>query len=119
MVDVMSSRPILGLCLLITLAVPSLAIDGTFQGRVVNPPVAQPNLQGWIYVQGGNHVIRRVEVQHAEIVYAQDLAVSRRHKCSLECLTVGQEIRVTAEQDRSGEWRAKRVEILKLTTNRI
>jgi hypothetical protein len=37
----------------------------------------------------------------------------------MDCLAAGQVIRVTAEQDRSGEWRAKRVEILKLTTNRI
>jgi hypothetical protein len=37
----------------------------------------------------------------------------------MECLEVGQEIRVTAKQDKAGEWRAERVEILHLTTSRI
>jgi hypothetical protein len=37
----------------------------------------------------------------------------------MECLTPGQEIQVTAEQDSSGEWRAKRIEILKLATHKI
>ena len=34
----------------------------------------------------------------------------------MECLTAGLEIRITAEQDNAGEWRAKRVEILKLNS---
>jgi hypothetical protein len=95
------------------------AIDGTFQGRVVDPPTSQPLVRGWIYVQGPNHMLRRVEVSHASIVFGESVPVSQRHKCTMECLTAGQEVRVTAEQDRAGEWRAKRIEILKLTQNRI
>ena len=95
------------------------AIDGTFQGRVVDPPTSQPLVRGWIYVQGANHLLRRVEVSHAAIVFGDSVPVSQRHKCTMECLTAGQEIRVTAEQDGSGEWRAKRIEILKLTRHRI
>ncbi|HEY6971369.1 MAG TPA: hypothetical protein VJA94_19325 [Candidatus Angelobacter sp.] len=95
------------------------AIDGTFQGRVVDPPTSHPLVRGWIYVQGPNHTLRRVEVSHAAIVFGESVPVSQRHKCTMECLSAGQEVRVTAEQDRSGEWRAKRIEILKLTQNRI
>jgi hypothetical protein len=105
--------------LLAFLAVPGSAIDGTFQGQVIDPPRNQPVVRGWIYVQGRNHMLRRVEVSHADIVFAGNVPVSQKHKCNVDCLNAGQEIRVTAEQDHSGEWRAKRVEILKLRTSRI
>lgn len=107
------------LLLIFALSLPAWAVDGTFQGRVVDPPVDQPSLHGWIYVQGRNHILRRVEVSHADIVFNESVPASQRHKCSMDCLMAGQEIRVTAEQDRSGEWRAKRVEILKLTMSKI
>ncbi len=98
---------------------PAFAVDGTFQGKVMNPPTNQAAGQGWIYVQGRNHIMRRVEASHADIVFADNIPLSQRRKCNIECLTAGQEIRVTAEQDKSGEWRAKRVEILRLTINHI
>lgn len=107
------------LFLLFALTLPSWAVDGTFQGRVVDPPVDQPSPRGWIYVQGPNHMVRRVEVSHADIVFNESIPASQRRKCTIDCLMAGQEIRVTAEQDRSGEWRAKRVEILKLTMSKI
>ncbi|HKW76131.1 MAG TPA: hypothetical protein VJN64_11450 [Terriglobales bacterium] len=94
------------------------ASDGVFQGKIVDPPTAEPHREGWIFVQGRNHMLRRVEVAHAEIVFGDQIPVSQRRKCKMDCLAAGQQIRVTAEQDSSGEWRAKRVEILQLTTNR-
>ena len=94
-----------------------LAIDGMFQGKVVNPP-SGAGRAGWIFVQGRNHMLRRVEVAHAVIVFGDEVPASQQRKCKMDCLAVGQEIRVTAEQDSAGEWRAKRVEILQLTTNR-
>lgn len=107
------------LLLIFALGLPTWAVDGTFQGRVVDPPVDQPSPRGWIYVQGRNHILRRVEVSHADIVFNESVPGSQRRKCTMDCLMAGQEIRVTAEQDRSGEWRAKRVEILKLTMSKI
>ena len=107
------------LLLIFALILPTWAVDGTFQGRVINPPANEPQSQGWIYVQGRNHILRRVEVSHANIVFGEGVPVSQRHACSMDCLMAGQEIRVTAEQDRSGEWRAKQVEILKLTMSKI
>jgi hypothetical protein len=103
------------LCLLSGLLVWGLAeaVDGTFRGRIVNPPASEKAVPGWIFVQGKNQMLRRVEVAHAQIVFSEEVPVSQRRKCNSECLSPGQEVRITAYQDQVGEWRAKRVEILK------
>jgi len=95
----------------------AFAVDGTFRGKIADPPANEPAVKGWIFVEGRNQMLRRVEVAHAEIVYGEEVpASSQRHNCNSDCLTKGQEVRITAHQDASGEWRAKRVEILKMTT---
>jgi hypothetical protein len=106
------------LSLLVLAPRPGVAAEGIFQGKVIDPPVDEQVPPGWIFVQGRNHLLRRVEVAHAVIVFGQQVPSSQRRNCGVECLEVGQEIRVIAEQDASGEWRARRVEILRLTTNR-
>src|SRR5215470_1046869 len=95
---------------------PASAVDGTFRGKVIDPPSNQPLAPGWIFVQGRNRMLRRVEVAHAEIVFGEGVPVHQRRKCNAECLSAGQEVRVTARQDSAGEWRAKRVEILHIPT---
>ena len=108
-------RWVLCLFFLTLFAVPSvIAADGTFLGKIVDPPANAPDTPGWIFVQGRNHMLRRVEVAHAEISFGEDVPVSQRRKCSSECLSSGQEVRITAHQDSDGEWRAKRVEILRI-----
>ncbi|HWG49394.1 MAG TPA: hypothetical protein VN669_06860 [Candidatus Acidoferrales bacterium] len=94
------------------------AVEGMFQGKVVEPPNSVPRQSGWIFVQGRNHILRRVEVAHAVIVFGNEVPASQQHQCDMRCLEVGQEVRITAEQDGKGEWRAKRVEILHLITRR-
>lgn len=100
------------------LSVSLLAVDGMFQGKVVNAPPSVTRKPGWIFVQGRNHMLRRVEVAHAQVAFGDNVPVSQRRKCDFHCLEVGQEVRIVAEQDGQGEWRAKRVEILRLVTNR-
>jgi hypothetical protein len=90
----------------------AVAADGVFRGRVVDPPVAESEHRGWIFVQGRNKLVRRVEVEHA-IVLLPSSARPRR-SCNSECIMPGQEVRIPASQDSAGEWRAKKVEILKL-----
>jgi hypothetical protein len=108
---------LLSLAFAILFAVPSaFAADGTFIGKVVDPPTNAPAATGWIFIQGKNNMLRRVEVSHAEILFGDDIPQEQRHKCSSECLSSGQEVRVTAHQDSSGEWQAKRVEILKIAS---
>jgi hypothetical protein len=93
------------------------AVDGTFRGKIADPPSNESAVKGWIFVEGRNQMLRRVEVAHAEIVYGEEVPASnQRHNCNSDCLVKGQEVRITAHQDASGEWRAKRVEILKETT---
>lgn len=91
--------------------------SGVFQGTVIDPPTSEPSTPGWIYVQGRNHMLRRVEVSHALIEFGSAVPATQRHSCRMDCLEVGQEIRVIANQDKSGEWRAERVEILHLTAS--
>ena len=91
------------------------AVDGTFRGKIADPPANESAVKGWIFVEGRNQMLRRVEVAHAEIVYGEEVPASnQRHNCNSDCLVKGQEVRITAHQDASGEWRAKRVEILKV-----
>jgi len=93
------------------------AVDGTFRGKIADPPAIESAVKGWIFVEGRNQMLRRVEVAHAEIVYGEEIPTSnQRHNCNSDCLVKGQEVRITAHQDESGEWRAKRVEILKETS---
>ncbi|MGZ7102197.1 MAG: hypothetical protein ACXVJ1_09205 [Candidatus Angelobacter sp.] len=102
----------------VLVGVPSaFAADGTFVGKIANPPASEPAVKGWIFVEGRNQMLRRVEVAHAEIVYGEEVPASQRHHCNSDCLSTGQEVRITAHQDASGEWRAKRVEILTVTTH--
>lgn len=102
--------------LLLFLGVSALAVEGTFQGKIIGPPAQRSLDQGWIYVQGRNRLLRRVEVSHASIVFGENVPRSQRHQCDVSCLGEGIEVRVTAEQDSLGEWRARRVEILALPT---
>src|SRR5215472_10125848 len=98
---------------------PLSAADGTFRGRVIDPPENTPLVPGWIYVQGKNRMARRVEVAHAVVVFGDGVPFNQRHKCDSECLSAGQDVRVTARQDSAGEWRAKRVEILHLAQQEV
>lgn len=96
---------------------PSFAADGTFQGKVIDTPAREQSIPGWIFIQGRNHTLRRVEVAHATIFLGRH-GDRRQRRCNLDCLSIGQEILITAEQDPSGEWHAKRVEILWPLVNR-
>jgi hypothetical protein len=91
------------------------AVDGTFRGKVTDPPANEPSVKGWIFVEGRNHMLRRVEVTHADIVFGEEVPASERRKCNADCLSAGQEVQITAHQDEKGEWRAQRIEILKLS----
>ena len=100
---------------LLLLGPSAFAVDGTFRGKIADPPANEPAVKGWIFVEGRNQMLRRVEVAHAEIVYGDEVPASnQQHSCNSDCLIKGQEVRITAHQDASGEWRAKRVEILKV-----
>ena len=92
-------------------------ISGTFRGVIVHAPAGEPT-QGWIYVAGRNGNLRRAEVSQAQVLYASSVPVRLRAKDPSRGLKEGAEVRVTASQDGKGEWRASRVEILKVRESR-
>ena len=88
-------------------------VSGTFRGIIVHAPKGEAT-QGWIYVAGRNGNLRRAEVSHAHVLYADSVPLRLRAKDPEQSLKEGAEVRVTASQDGDGEWRASRVEILKV-----
>ncbi len=105
---------VLQLAMLVAFLLPlSAEISGTFRGVIVHAPTGEPT-QGWIYVAGRNGNLRRAEVSHAQVLYASSVPMRLRAKDASRGLKEGAEVRVTASQDGKGEWRASRVEILKV-----
>ncbi|HYY69753.1 MAG TPA: hypothetical protein VE734_08470 [Terriglobales bacterium] len=88
---------------------------GIFQGQVYRDQNTSP---GWIFVQGRNGMLRRVEVSRARVIYAASVPAADRAKNPTMDLVQGAEVRVTAEQDGTGEWRASRIEIVRLSRER-
>ncbi|HLZ00407.1 MAG TPA: hypothetical protein VKT33_15215 [Candidatus Angelobacter sp.] len=113
---VISRRLIVALFIFILFLTSALtAVDGAFQGRIADPPPGAKPSPGWIFVQGHNHIARRVDVTHARVVMAEDASAGNRcHDGGVACLTVGTEVRITASQDSAGEWHARVIEILEL-----
>ena len=110
-----------GMCLgiiLLAICLPLMAaISGTFRGFIVRAPEGEAQ-QGWIYVQGRNGNLRRAEVSRALVLYSSGVPQRLREKDPTRALREGAEVRVTASQDGDGEWRASRVEILKVRPER-
>jgi hypothetical protein len=85
---------------------------GWFRGTVVETDRSRAD-SGWIYVRGRDGGIRRVDISHARISYAEKSS-STDHPTDLRNqLIPGTEVRINAEQGSDGEWRAHSVEILR------
>jgi hypothetical protein len=93
------------------------ATPGTFRGKIVRPP-SEKGHNGWLYIQGKNKMLRRVALAKAEVFYSDQVPEDQREKIAAKGLAEGAEVRVTAEQDDKGEWRALRIEILKVPVAR-
>lgn len=84
---------------------------GTFRGVVIHGPDMTP---GWMYMRGANGQVRRVGIGRARVVYSDAVPAGERQKMPALSIGSGAEVRVTAQQDKNGEWRATRIEILSL-----
>ncbi len=82
---------------------------GSFRGTVVQGPEQADVL----YIEGRNHSVRRVYVGAAKVRYDSEVPSTARQNPLPKVLPVGTQVRVTAEQDDGGEWRATDIEILK------
>lgn len=85
-----------------------------FLGVVVPAPAGQTD---WLYLEGRNHLVRRVALGSAPIVYGDEVRNQQRR--SKPVLSEGTEVRVKAEQDGEGEWRAVRIEIIRPAPPRV
>jgi hypothetical protein len=94
----------------------SAGTPGTFRGVVVRP--SEAGNSGWIYVLGRNGQVRRVDVSHSQVSYGDPVAQRDRRKSPRESLVPGSELRITAEPDEKGEWRAIQVEILRIGSDK-
>jgi hypothetical protein len=79
---------------------------GTFLGTMVTS-----GDDHWIYVRSRNGTLRHVDISSAQVTYEPAVPRERRKNPAVRALEPGVEIRVTAEQDSNGEWRASQVEI--------
>ena len=89
------------------------AVPGSFRGVIVRGPDSNP---GWIWVKGANGMLRKVGVAGARVVYDTAVPDGDRERQPERSIKSGVEIRVTANQDHDGEWRASKIEILKIKT---
>jgi hypothetical protein len=99
-----------GLIVVMTAVLLIAATPGSFRGKIVEGP--NPAEKNWLYIQGRNGMVRRVDVSHAHVEYDEDVPAGCRSPNPLDALKPGVEVRVTAEQGSDGEWRASRIEIL-------
>ncbi len=103
------------LFLLVVLFFSSLLIAqtaGSFRGIIVDGTHSAAG-KTWIYVQSPNGMARRVDISHASVSYDASVPAASRGRSPENALTAGVEVRVIAEEGTNGEWRARRVEILK------
>jgi hypothetical protein len=82
---------------------------GVFRGTLFQTADDKP---GWVYVESRNGALRRVEISKAQVVYSEEVPAPKRQKISSHAVPSGTEVRITAEQDSHGEWRASEIEIL-------
>lgn len=68
--------------------------------------------KGQIFVMSRNGKLRRVQVKGARVVYAPNVPQKLRKLEAAEALKHGAEVRVTADENGAGLWRARLVEIL-------
>jgi hypothetical protein len=68
---------------------------GSFRGKVVEG-VQGSRDAGWLYVQGRNGNIRRVDISHATVGYDEAVPAHQRKPSAREQLTPGAKVRVTA-----------------------
>lgn len=85
---------------------------GVFRGMLVQGPGKEKIDGRWIYVKGRNGLLRRVEISRAKVSYQESVPNAKREKMPELALKPGTEVRVSAEQDSDGEWRAEEVEVL-------
>jgi hypothetical protein len=87
------------------------AATGSFTGQVVNAPSLEGGKK-WVFVQGKKGATRKVEISSAKVVLGKEVPKQARVGNPEDAVREGAQVRVTASQDESGEWKASEVEVL-------
>jgi hypothetical protein len=114
----MAMKRAVGLVLSVLLLATTLVAGppGTFRGILGAVADRKP---GWVFVRSANDKFRVVKITGATVSYADEIPQAQRNKIPARSLKPGAEVRVTAEQDdKSGDWHASEIEILKLAPSR-
>ena len=100
------------IAIMLAWGVAASATMGSFRGKIVTAPAGQAR-EGWVFVQAPNGRMRLVDIRKAQFAFDEGLRVPAEMSPSAKLLLEGAEIRVVGEQQ-EGEWRATRVEIIRL-----
>ena len=101
----------IALCLTLT-ASAWAATPASFTGSVIEAVSGKP---GMIYVLSRNGSVRKVRIEGAQIIYSQQVPRSQREKQPAEkALKHGAEVRILADENGSGVWHARSIEILRV-----
>ena len=99
--------------LAVLLTLPAVAsTPASFRGKVIEFPTGKSLPSGLIFVMGRNGALRRVQVGSAHVSYDQHIPTKFRHKQPTQSLKHGADVRVEAEENGHGVWRARHIEIL-------
>ncbi len=102
--------PLVILCLAVAPLI-LLATSGTFRGTLIDPPSGD-NFGKVVYVKARNGMVRKVDISGAVVVYEGSVPQAKREARPSTALKSGVEVRVTAEQGETGDWKATQVEIV-------
>ncbi|MBV9074497.1 MAG: hypothetical protein JOZ10_12755 [Acidobacteria bacterium] len=103
---------ILGLAMCLMVVLPSFAVRGMFEGRVVEGNKREAGK--YIYVAGKSGYLRRVNIQRCKVRFDSALPAKERTGSALDYLRDDAQVRITADQSDNGEWVAVDIVILKL-----
>ena len=114
----MAQRWFMFACILSLSAALGGSTPGEFRGEIVSPPSSGATSVQYIYVLGRNHLIRKVDIGNADVIYASEIPQVERSHNPKTSLVEGAEVRITAAQGAKGDWKASRVEILHMASSK-
>ena len=95
------------------MAAAAFAADGSFTGQVVNGPNLDADKK-WVFIQGPRGPVRRVDINGAKISFGAEMKKQDKAMKPEDAIREGAELRVTASLDGEGEWKASKVEVVKV-----
>lgn len=104
------------LALTIQMGMGQAAASGEFRGVIAASHFVKPS-EKWIFVQGRNGLLRKVNITRARVVYDDAVPVDQRRERPSYSLIEGAEVRVNAKQDADGEWNALQIVIMKMASS--